>query len=51
MALCLYRMPYIIAGIDAVIRMWVICGFSESVDEIVAVIQRAREQPLPAEKC
>lgn len=45
-----YRSQYIIAGIDAVIRVWVIRGFRESVDEIVAIIQRAQGRQIPVEK-
>lgn len=45
-----YRSQYIIAGIDAVIRVWVIRGFRESVDEIVAIIQRAQGRQISVEK-
>ena len=42
-----YRSQYIIAGIDAIIRVWVIRGFQESVEEIVDILKRAHRQQVP----
>ena len=42
-----YRSQYIIAGIDAIIRVWVTRGFQESIDEIVEIAKRAQEQQVP----
>ena len=42
-----YRSQYIIAGIDAIIRVWVTRGFQESVEEIVEIMKRAQEQQIP----
>lgn len=44
-----YRSQYIIAGIDAIIRVWVTRGFQESVEQIAAIIQQAQESPQPLE--
>lgn len=45
-----YRSQYIIAGIDAIIRVWVIRGFQESVEEIVEIVKRAQQQQVPLAK-
>jgi len=45
-----YRSQYIIAGIDAIIRVWVTRGFQESVGEIVAIVKRAHETQVPLKK-
>ena len=42
-----YRSQYIIAGIEAIIRVWVIRGFHESIEEIVAIVNRAHQQQVP----
>ena len=42
-----YRSQYIIAGIDAIIRVWVTRGFEESVEEVVDIIKRAQERQVP----
>ena len=42
-----YRSQYIIAGIDAIIRVWVIRGFQESIEEIVAIAGRAQDRQIP----
>ena len=42
-----YRSRYIIAGIDAIIRVWVTRGFQESVEEIVEIVKRAQQQQVP----
>ena len=47
-----YRSRYIIAGIDAIIRVWVNRGFQESVEEVAEIVKRAHQQqiPLPLDK-
>lgn len=40
---------YIIAGVEAVERVWVERGFAESIDEVVAIVQRAHERQVPME--
>jgi len=45
-----YRSQYIIAGIDAIIRVWVIRGFQESVEEVVEIVKRAHQQQVPLVK-
>lgn len=42
-----YRSQYIIAGIDAIIRVWVIRGFQESVEELVEIVKRAQDRQIP----
>lgn len=42
-----YRSRYIVAGVEAVERVWVERGFAESIDEVVAIIQRAHERQVP----
>lgn len=42
-----YRSQYIIAGIEAIIRVWVTRGFQESVDDIVGIAKRAQELQIP----
>ena len=42
-----YRSQYIIAGVEAIERVWVERGFAESIDEVVAIIQRAHERKVP----
>jgi len=42
-----YRSQYIIAGIDAIIRVWVIREFQESVEEVVEIINRAQRYHIP----
>ena len=37
-----YRSQYIIAGIDAIIRVWVTRGFQESVEDVVEIVKRAQ---------
>ena len=44
-----YRSRYIIAGVEAVERVWVERGFAESIDEVVAIVQRAHERQVPME--
>ena len=38
------RSQYIIAGIEAIIRIWVTREFQERIDEIVAIVNRAHQQ-------
>ena len=45
-----YRSQYIIAGIDAIIRVWVTRGFQESVEEVVEIVRRAHQQQVPLVK-
>lgn len=42
-----YRSQYIIAGIDAIIRVWVTRGFQESVEEVVEIVKRAHDRQIP----
>lgn len=44
-----YRSRYIIAGIEAIERVWVERGFAESIDEVVAIVQRAHDRQVPVE--
>lgn len=46
-----YRSQYIIAGIDAIIRVWVTRGFQESIEEVVEIVKRAQETQAPLRKC
>jgi len=43
----IYRSQYIIAGIDAIIRVWVTRGFQESVEEVVEIVKRAQKTQVP----
>ena len=45
-----YRSQYIIAGIEAIVRVWVTRGFRESVEEIVTIVNRAQQQQVPLTK-
>ena len=45
-----YRSQYIIAGIDAIIRVWVARGFQESVEEVAEIVKRAHQQQVPLAK-
>jgi len=42
-----YRSQYFIAGIEAIIRVWVTRGFQESVEEVVEIVKRAHQQQVP----
>jgi len=42
-----YRSQYIIAGIDAIIRVWVTREFQESVEEIVEIVKQAQDRQIP----
>ena len=44
-----YRSHYIIAGVEAIERVWVERGFTESIDEVVAIVQRAHQRQVPLE--
>lgn len=44
-----YRSAYIISGVEAIERVWVERGFAESIDEVVAIVQRAHERQVPVE--
>ena len=45
-----YRSQYIMAGIEAIVRVWVTREFQESVEEIVEIVKRAQEQQIPLNK-
>ena len=42
-----YRSAYIIAGIEAIQRVWITRGCQESIEEVVAVALRAQEKQVP----
>lgn len=42
-----YRSEYIIAGIEAIQRVWISKGCRESIDEIVDIIHRAQDKQIP----
>ena len=42
-----YRSQYIVAGIEAIVRVWVIREFQETVEEIVEIIKRAQQRQIP----
>ena len=42
-----YRSAYIIAGIEAIQRVWISRGCKESIDEVVAIAHRAQEKQIP----
>ena len=44
-----YRSAYIISGVEAIERVWVERGFAESIDEVVAIVQRAHDRQVPVE--
>ena len=44
-----YRSAYIVAGIEAIQRVWISRGCRESVDEVVAIARRAQERQVPVE--
>ena len=42
-----YRCEYIIAGIEAIQRVWISRGCKESIDEVVEMARRAQEKQIP----
>lgn len=44
-----YRSQYIVAGLEAVERVWIERGFAESIDEVVAIVKRAHDRQVPME--
>ena len=42
-----YRSAYIIAGIEAIQRVWINRGYKESIDEVVEIASRAQEKQIP----
>ena len=42
-----YRSQYIIAGIEAIQRVWVERGFKETLEEVVTMAQRAHDRQIP----
>lgn len=45
-----YRSGYIMAGIEAVQKIWIGRGCQESIDEIVDIIQKSQEKQIPVQK-
>ena len=44
-----YRSQYIVAGVEAIERVWVERGFRESIDQVVAFARRAQDRQVPLE--
>lgn len=44
-----YRCEYVVAGIEAIQRVWVSKGCKESIDEIVEIARRVQEKQVPIE--
>lgn len=42
-----YRSAYIIAGIEAIQRVWICRGCKESINDIVAITIRAQDKQVP----
>lgn len=42
-----YRSRYIVAGIEALQRVWVERGFAESIDEIMDIVRSAQDRQIP----
>lgn len=42
-----YRSAYIIAGIEAIQRVWISRGCKESIEQVVAIAIRAQEKQIP----
>ena len=42
-----YRSEYIIAGIEAIQRVWVSRDFQEPIDEVVCIAFRAQDRQVP----
>lgn len=42
-----YRSAYIIAGIEAIQRVWISRGCAESIEEVVAIASRAQDRQIP----
>lgn len=45
-----YRSQYILAGIEAVIRLWFTRGFPESIEQIADIVDRSMDRPVPLEQ-
>lgn len=45
-----YRSAYIIAGIEAIQRIWISRGCKESIEEVVAIAFRAQEKQIPVKQ-
>lgn len=45
-----YRSGYIMAGIEAIQKIWIKRGFRESIDEIISIISKAQEKQIPLSK-
>ncbi len=42
-----YRSAYIIAGIEAIQRVWINRGFTESIEEVVKIASKAQDRQIP----
>ena len=45
-----YRSAYIIAGIEAIQRVWISRGCVESIDEVVDIVARAQDKQIPVRR-
>ena len=45
-----YRSAYIVAGIEAIQRVWISRGYKESIEQVVDIARRAQEKQMPI-KC
>lgn len=42
-----YRSAYIIAGIEAIQRVWICRGYVESIEEVVKIAMKSQEKQIP----
>ncbi len=42
-----YRSAYIIAGIEAIQRVWISRGCAESIEEVVQIVSKAQDRQIP----
>ena len=42
-----YRSAYIVAGIEAIQRVWISRGCQESIEQVVAIARRAQDKQIP----
>lgn len=45
-----YRCGYIMAGIEAIQKIWIDRGCQENVDEIIAIINRSQDKQIPLKR-
>lgn len=45
-----YRSAYIIAGIEAIQRVWISRGCKESIEQVVDITRRAQDKQIPIEE-